>query len=196
MAQRGRPRKNPTPENQIANQTQENQTLNPTQENQTLNPTQENQSDLNIETKEPKIEKPKRGRPKKTDTIENAQIKKPKKPRKKKEVTIESIKMASMGTHALIAIYAPDAMISDANAQAEAIAIKNVIDQYDMQWLAQYFPIFALVGTIAFCEIPTVKAIKNERDRRAGKEVTPQKGNTVAFPIANIMEQMEENIHE
>ena len=129
--------------------------------------------ELDIEAKAPK----KRGRPKGSankdaskDTITNVpkDTKKPRKKRvsKKKEITTESLKMSIMGTHAMLAIYTPSAMISEPNATAMALSMKQVIDEYDMAWLAHYFPIFALAGTIAFCEMPTIKAVKAEHERR------------------------------
>ena len=162
-------------ENPTGNPT-ENPTGNPTEnptENMMEQITQQNNDGLDIEPKAPR----KRGRPKgsqnkdvSNDTITNApkDTKKPHKKRttKKKEITTESLKMSIMGTHAVLAIYTPSAMISEPNATAMALAMKQVIEEYDMTWIAHYFPIVALAGTIAFCEMPTVKALKAEHERR------------------------------
>ncbi len=92
--------------------------------------------------------------------------KKPAKRRKKKEITIESLEMNVKGMHALVAIYAPKAMISDVNAKAEATAIKGVIDEYDLEFLSHWMPLVTLAGTLAVCEIPTAMAIRDEHAAR------------------------------
>lgn len=165
----GRPKKTPLEpvQNQTTQEPVQNQT--PLEPPQNLTP---NNTELNIEPKQPKRGRPKGtpNKPKSNDAHETITVK-PVKPKRttKKVVTQDSIKMSVLGVHTIIAMYAKDAMISDANATAEAIAIKQVIDEFDMAWLAKYMPIVALAGTIAFCEAPTVKAVWNERESRIAK---------------------------
>ena len=118
------------------------------------------------EPKEPKVRKPRKPKePTKPTTITGS----PKKPKKKKvqpELKVEDIESQVKGLHALIAIYAPEAMISDENAKSEAQAIKGVVDAYGLEWLERYAPIFTLIGTIAIVEFPTGKAVAAEFRRR------------------------------
>lgn len=139
-----------------------------------INPTPEESTPV-AEVKAPKQRRTRKPKDE-PEIVQKSPAKKPRKT-KKQEVTTEQIKGASMGIHALISIYAPKAMISESNAQAEAVAIKDVIDQYDMAWLAKYFPIVALAGTIAFAELPTMKAVREEQVSRQIKARERAKGS-------------------
>ncbi len=148
--------------------------------NQMLEPTRPatlEATPLEIPVKEPK----KRGRkPKnpKSDAKETIQNTPKKRPRKKKiEISQDSIKMQIMGAHAVLNVMVPGSMISETNAEAEAREIKNVIDIYGMDWLMKYLPILSLVGTIAFCEMPTAKAVAEFiREKRKKSEKGPVVG--------------------
>lgn len=174
------------PNNKNNNNNNNNDNSNNSKETETL---VNHETELDIEPKAPK----KRGRPagsknkanteadSKTDKITGMPKTSPKKTRAKKmEISEESIQMSILGIHALLATYAPKAMISMENAQREAKAIKTVVDTYNMEWLIRYFPIVALAGTIGFCEIPTIKALKEERDHRRLGNMEPN--NTKNIP--------------
>lgn len=121
--------------------------------------------------REPKLE----GFDEKKGKKEKDTPKKKVKKRKIPEFTEEAIAKQILGIHMILALRFQSAKIEMEDALLIAAPVKEIIDEYEMEWLTKYMPFISLIGATAIVEFPVVVGIREEiREHRAREKKAVQ----------------------
>lgn len=128
-----------------------------------------------------KAEKKKGGKATNTTKKKRAQKKIP-------EFTEEGIAKQILGIHMILALKFESARIEMDDALLIAGPAKEILDEYEMAWLAKFMPFISLLGALAIVELPVIIGIKEEiRKNRPVETQASESADGSSRPVAMVM---------
>lgn len=104
------------------------------------------------------------------------------------ELTEEGIAKQILGIHMILALKFESARIEMDDALLIAGPAKEILDEYEMAWLAKFMPFISLLGALAIVELPVIIGIKEEiRKNRPVETQASESADGSSRPVAMVM---------